>query len=34
MLRDKNPNLRGSARISLDAAKHFRPPSFEEGIAE
>ena len=33
-LRDGNPNLRSPAQISLDPAKHLRPPSFEEGIAE
>ena len=34
LLRDGNPNLRSPAQISLDPAKHLRPPSFEEGIAE
>jgi hypothetical protein len=34
ILRDGNPNLRSPAQISLDPAKHLRPPSFEEGIAE
>lgn len=28
-----NPNVRDAAAISLDPAKHFRPPSFEDGIA-
>lgn len=34
LLRVGNPNLRSPAQISLDPAKHLRPPSFEEGIAE
>ena len=27
-----NTNVRDAAAISLDPVKHFRPPSFEEGI--
>ncbi len=30
---ENNHNVRAAAAISLDPARHFRPPSFEEGVA-